>query len=529
MVRVVKFVCVIVLCILAWLPPWSAASSGTSRVVIAPAELRPEDLAAFHRIHWHAFDCVLPEAPEAIGYDLLLYADGEKTVIPGLWDRSASARTARHRFTVLYRESPDRVKLDLMVTLDGLCSYETVDNPFAGLDPIILKSTTVGQEGTVVLAVVPGRDDERVDLANIVPEAAYRCLAIRIRTERGDATMDFKTRQKQLFYEIDHKAVYDACQELMRLRREGKLAASAFHCDDPAEKLVQVPQAIRVIEPTSIAVDESMVTLMFLSGGRTQHLQCYSNEFGEPRVDEGTKGSGFRVNPYAMDKLTGDESLDSLNETYVHFGMNLIPGLRYEFYAEETPDTLEAVKQSDESLAGVSDMVRRMATVLAVKRQRLLHRVDHQKLLEACRETIRRYNQGVFSAAEIFPVREEFKEETDTLEYERSEKDTKHVPELILSLEPGYLWFTDNSVMVAIAGGLDHAGVIAYAEGVEEEELRDDAMRLIDGLVYYDDGLKEAGEDYREYLQSLRDEVLLYHDWSRKQMNLPIPKRSSTP
>ncbi len=54
-------------------------------------------------------------------------------------------------------------------------------------------------------------------------------------------------------------------------------------------------------------------------------------------------------------------------------------------------------------------------------------------------------------------------------------------------------------------------------------------MRLIDGLVYYDDGLKEAGEDYREYLQSLRDEVLLYHDWSRKQMNLPIPKRSSTP
>lgn len=529
MVRVVKFVCVIVFCIFAWLPARSAASSGTSPVVIAPAELRPEDLAAFHRIHWHAFDCILPEAPEAIGYDLLLYTEGEKMVMPGMWNRSASARTARHRFTVLYRESPDRMKLDMMVTLDGLCLYETVDNPFAGLDPIILKSTTVGQEGTVVLAAVPGRDDKHVDLTNIVPERAYRCLAIRIRTERGHATMDFKTRQKQLFYEIDHKAVYDACQELMRLRREGKLAASAFHCDDPAEKLVQVPQALRTIEPTSIAVDESMVTLMFLSGGRTQHLQCWSNEFGEPRVDEGTKGSGFRVNPYAMDKLTGDESLDSLNETYVHFGMNLIPGLRYEFYAEETPDTLEGVKQSAEGLAGLSDMVREMATELAVKRQRLLYRVDHQELLKACHETIRRHNAGVFSSAWIHLVPRRFKDDLEgTTEYEQSEANARHIPELILSLEPGYLRFTDDSVMVAIAGGLDHAGVIAYAEGAEEE-LRDDAMKLINGLVYYDDGLKEAGEDYKEYLQSLRDEAILYLDWSRKQMNLPLPKRSAEP
>lgn len=529
MTHIDRLTLLVVSCLLLSFLPWSVGASETGVAAVEPTNLRAEDLAAFHGIHWHAFDYTLVEAPNAIGYDLLVCAEGRKKVIAGVCDQSSPAREPRHRFVVLYRESPDRSRLEIVVTFDGLSSREEIDNPFAGESMITLKPSVADPNGRMVLAIALGPDDTSVSPEDRVPETAYRCLAIRIRTDYGATMLDFKSRQKQLFYEIDHKAVYEACQQLMRLHREGKLTASAFHFDDPAEKLKQVPEAIRAIEPTSIAVDESMVTLIFFSDDGAQQVQCFTNEFGEPPADDRPKGSGFRTNPFAMDKLTGDESLDTLNETYKHFEMSLLPGLQYAYYGEDSPETVDEAKQSAEGLAGAFDMVREMATELAVKTQRLLYRVDHQKLLEACRESIKRYNEGVFSSAEVYPVPERFKEELKgTDEYEQSEKDIQHIPEIILSVEPGYVWFTDHSAMVAIMGGLGHAGVIAYAEG-QEPELRDDQMKLIDGLVYYDDGLREAGEDYKEYLQSLRDGAILYLDWTRKRMNLPLPKKNDTP
>ena len=52
-----------------------------------------------------------------------------------------------------------------------------------------------------------------------------------------------------------------------------------------------------------------------------------------------------------------------------------------------------------------------------------------------------------------------------------------------------------------------------------------DDFVLIDGLLYYDDGLREADDDYKDYLKDLKVEAITYLDWKRKKMNLPIPKR----
>ena len=46
---------------------------------------------------------------------------------------------------------------------------------------------------------------------------------------------------------------------------------------------------------------------------------------------------------------------------------------------------------------------------------------------------------------------------------------------------------------------------------------------LSDGLLYYDDGLREV-EDYQDYLKSLRDEAIPYADWKAKQMSLSLPQ-----
>ena len=50
-------------------------------------------------------------------------------------------------------------------------------------------------------------------------------------------------------------------------------------------------------------------------------------------------------------------------------------------------------------------------------------------------------------------------------------------------------------------------------------------MRLIDGLRYYDDGLREGGDEYKEYLKSLQHEAITPMDWRRKRMNPPVPDK----
>ena len=108
--------------------------------------------------------------------------------------------------------------------------------------------------------------------------------------------------------------------------------------------------------------------------------------------------------------------------------------------------------------------------------------------------------------------------------HDASTEDLKQIPRIILDLEPISVLLEEKKVIVALIGGMDHAGVMAYMKN-EEAVPRDDDMRLIEDLRYYDDGLREADDDYKEYLDSLRIEAIPYWDWKRKQMNLPVPER----
>jgi len=340
------------------------------------------------------------------------------------------------------------------------------------------------------------------------------------------SALSFKEQQKKLFYETDHKPVYQSCQELMRLSRAGKLAGSIYYCDDPPTKWNELPEPIRALAPASVQVDELMVHMTFLSTDGTQHLQCFSNEFGEAAVSEGEpKGLGFRKDPYAMDRLSGQESLDDLNRNYKHFQMDLIPGLTYQVYEDDQSQTLEQMKRGTEGSEGVLALVSKAIDELTVKKQRLLYRTDHRALLEACRESIKRFNEGAFSTAGIHIMSEDLLAHMQPpIDREKYAKDLKQIPEIVLSLEPVNILFGKERVTIVFMGGFDHAGVVAYAN--DKEALpRDDDMELMPGLRYYDDGLREAREEWLSYLRSLEHEALSPIDWRRKQMNLPLPVR----
>lgn len=340
------------------------------------------------------------------------------------------------------------------------------------------------------------------------------------------STLSFKEQQKKLFYEIDHKLVYESCQELMRLSRAGKLSGSVYHCDDPAAKWNELPEPLRALGPASVQVGEVMVHMTFLSPDGAQSLQCFSNEFGEPKAsEEGHKGLGFRKEPYAMDKLSGQESLDYLNQTYNHFMMDLIPGLTYQVSAEDQAQTLSKTKRDGEMMGEMLAFMSKTMNELAVKQQRLLYRTDHRALLAACRETIKRFNEGAFSTGAIDIMPESLlKEMKPPFDREKYEKDLKQIPAIILSLEPRGIMFAKNQVTLVFIGGLDHAGVFAYLNDADAAP-RDDDMELIPGLRYYDDGLREEREEWLSYLKSLEHEALSPIDWRRKQMNLPLPVR----
>jgi hypothetical protein len=341
---------------------------------------------------------------------------------------------------------------------------------------------------------------------------------------------NFKERQKQLFYEIDHKLIYKSCQELMRLYREGKLSASTFYLDDTPTRWNELPNPIRVLQPTSVNVDENMMDISFRHGkDGMQLLRCSSNEFGEPKpLSENTKGFGFRSDPFEMDKFSGAESLEYLNENYDHFQMKLIPGLTYERFTAEQIGPPQELRKQNEQMDMFKNFMMKTIQELSVKKQRLLHQTDHHELLKVCRQMIKEYNNGVFSTDKIdigeYQLSKDLNIPEIIVDEEKTSKDLKHIPDIILNLKPVYVWFSSNRVMVALIGGMDHAGVTAYMND-EEVVVTEDDMKLIDGLIYYDDGLREADDDYKDYLKSLKNEALSYLDWKRKQMNLPIPKR----
>lgn len=348
---------------------------------------------------------------------------------------------------------------------------------------------------------------------------AVSCLLAGCGSKTPEQPVGFEERQKQLFYEIDHQAVYEGCQELMRLHRQGGLPANTFHCDDASTKLEQLPRAIRDLRPTSLRVDDIMVTVHFLSAeGKVQSLSCTSDEFGTPAppTEGGPAGLGFCRDPFGMDRLTGKESLSELNEKYDHFHVNLIPGLRYQVPPPDEPEqTLADVKRSNEQMDSMLAFMQQTMRELVVKKRRLLYEVDHENLLAACREMVLQYKNEAFREAKINFV---------SAELGGSPDDVEQIPQIVRDLEPVYVWFRGDMVMVALIGGLDHAGVTAYVDS-NDAVIGDDDMLLIDGLVYYDDGLREVGEEYRDYLKSLEREAVTYLDWKRKKMNLAIPER----
>ncbi len=339
--------------------------------------------------------------------------------------------------------------------------------------------------------------------------------------------LSYREQQERLFHEIDHKLVYQGCQELFQLHKEGKLSATAYFCQDPETKLSELPQSIRQLQPTYVQVNRMMTTMGFLNEGRVQVLLCSPDELTQAMQSPSRpKGWGYRANG-PTERLSGTESLDYLNKEFFYFETEITPGLGYGTQPPGTPRTLDEIaremKRAAEQNADPLTMMEKMICELAVKRQRLLHRTDHQELLRACRDTMKRFAEGVFATAEIYVIPPELREQMrGTVEYESSADNLKHIPQIILDLEPGYILLGEKSLTVALAGGLDHAGVFAYMN--EQEAVpRDDDMELIPGLRYYDDGIREVGEGYKRYLQSLKDEAIPYAQWASKQPSLPPP------
>ncbi len=320
---------------------------------------------------------------------------------------------------------------------------------------------------------------------------------------------EFKAKQKYLLTEMDANAVYAACQQLLRDARTGKLSAATYLYDDPPAKRNELPEAIRKIEPTTVNIMlDLMVTMSFASPDGTQSLMCSSNEFGAPGTnpDEG-KGWGFRRGALGMGKVTGTETLDELNATYDTLHLFLCPGLMYLTSRLGPRQTLEQVKAEAVSMEAIYGFMERTVAELAVKQRRLLYQTDHPELLKACRDALGDFKAGRFTRAQLQP-QDPAGDEQKVTEFQR-------LPEAIRRLEPIYVAFRENWVEVAFMGGLGHSGAIAYAEGQKPSE-RDDAIQLIDGLWYYDDGLREGGPGYRDYLQSLEKEVTTPIEYRRQ-------------
>ncbi len=131
-------------------------------------------------------------------------------------------------------------------------------------------------------------------------------------------------------------------------------------------------------------------------------------------------------------------------------------------------------------------------------RIQLLYGVDHEALLRACRELSARVKAGSLKPGE-YSVAVDRAPEVATF------------PKFLLDLNPsGIIVGDDGRICVAMAGGLDHFGLVAFPEGYRIPNRPDsppDAKELIPGLWYYDDGYREyreMGKDYDKHLEALR-------------------------
>lgn len=119
-------------------------------------------------------------------------------------------------------------------------------------------------------------------------------------------------------------------------------------------------------------------------------------------------------------------------------------------------------------------------------RERLLCRTDHEALLEACREVLRR---GDLQIGRHYLVRGA-----------RRRREVSSLPQPILDLAPSSIGIEKMGGLVVrleMAGTVDHFGVHAYPEDYEppREGFRYGDKQLVPGLWYYDDGCADPEYD----------------------------------
>jgi hypothetical protein len=132
------------------------------------------------------------------------------------------------------------------------------------------------------------------------------------------------------------------------------------------------------------------------------------------------------------------------------------------------------------------------------QRIQLLYGVDHEALLQACRDLSMRVKAGSLKPGD-YAVRLDSAPEVATF------------PKLLVDLNPSAILVgSDGVICIAMAGGLDHFGVVAFPEDYEIPNRPDstsEAKELLPGLWYYDDGyreFKEMGKDYNKHVEALR-------------------------
>ena len=139
-------------------------------------------------------------------------------------------------------------------------------------------------------------------------------------------------------------------------------------------------------------------------------------------------------------------------------------------------------------------------------RVRLLCQTDHKALLESCREILKQ------------SVREELKSGQYSVRMDPS-PEVLYFPKPILELDPAYIYIDENDkgcIVLAMAGGLDHFGLIAYSEDYKpsQSDFQYGDRELIPDLWYYDEGYSEYSKGPSKY-DEIIDSVIKTGKWPK--------------
>lgn len=162
-------------------------------------------------------------------------------------------------------------------------------------------------------------------------------------------------------------------------------------------------------------------------------------------------------------------------------------------------------------LAGFQLLASDDLTDFQKKQKQLLKKTDHQKIFQDC-QPLMRSSIGMGMTGKTY-----------------SYGDPNYINELPkpnLALEPTFVHINEVLVSITFMGGMHHSGVIAYMDdNIEKDD--DYCMMLVKGLFYYDDNITDAGPEYQEYPQSLKQEPLTYREWARKNMQNKDPNNTT--